>query len=70
MAGDSGGPVMALYDTSAGQVRAAGMIQALGPAALELRAVIHSRACSTNVYFTSMRTIVNSISGGSLLTGP
>jgi hypothetical protein len=70
MQGDSGGPVISIHGTS--EVYADGMIQAerndnpsncggsfTGPPA----------KCSRWVYFTSMRTIVNSISGASLVTG-
>lgn len=72
--GDSGGPVISLASTSSGQVRAAGMIQgetspfmtgaACGP-------VFDAGAneCSKTVLFSSMRTVVDSISGASLLTG-
>lgn len=73
MQGDSGGPVISLAGTSGGQVRAAGMIQvavgtlksgtACGPA------YDNDLQCSTGTLFTSMRTIVSSIDGASLLTG-
>lgn len=72
--GDSGGPVISLANTSSGQVRAAGMIQgelspfmtgsACGPVF-----DAGSNLCSKTVLFSSMRTVVNTISGASLLTG-
>ena len=72
--GDSGGPVISLAGTSSGQVRAAGMIQAVvspymtgsacGPVYDD-----GSNLCSRTVLFSSMRTVVNTISGASLLTG-
>jgi hypothetical protein len=69
MGGDSGGPVMALYNTSAGQVRAAGMIQAGTNANMNCGPSYVSAPCGIDVYFTSMRTIVDGIPGASLLTG-
>lgn len=72
--GDSGGPVISLAGTVSGQVRAAGMIQgeispfmtgsACGPVF-----DAGSNKCSKTVLFSSMRTVVNTISGASLLTG-
>jgi hypothetical protein len=72
--GDSGGPVISLASTSSGQVRAAGMIQGFLGSGMTGSACgpvydAGSNKCSTNVLFSSMRTIVNSISGASLLTG-
>lgn len=74
MQGDSGGPVISLTNTSSGQVRAAGMIQGFTGTGMTGSACgpaydYGSNLCSTNVLFSSMRTVVNSISGGSLLTG-
>jgi hypothetical protein len=70
MGGDSGGPVMSLANTSSGQVRAAGMIQAgNNDASTNCGASYLHVACGPDVYFTSMVTIVNSISGASLITG-
>jgi hypothetical protein len=66
MGGDSGGPVMSLNNTSAGQVRAAGMIQAQGSAAASCPQARDQFPCSKTVYFTSMRTIVGSIPGATL----
>jgi hypothetical protein len=68
MAGDSGGPVMSLANTSSGQVRAAGMIQGGNSSAIDCGASYTSGPCSSNVYFSSMRTIVDSIPGASLYT--
>jgi hypothetical protein len=68
MAGDSGGPVMSLANTSSGQVRAAGMIQGGDSSPIDCGASYTPGACSSNVYFSSMRTIVNSIPGASLYT--
>jgi hypothetical protein len=72
--GDSGGPVISLTNTSSGQVRAAGMIQgivspfmtgsACGPVYDD-----GGNECSKTVLFSSMRTIINNLSGASLLTG-
>ena len=72
--GDSGGPVISLTNTSSGQVRAAGMIQgivspfmtgsACGPVYDD-----GGNECSRTVLFSSMRTIINNLSGASLLTG-
>ena len=71
--GDSGGPV--IVPLSGGtQVRAAGMIQAYagtyttGSGCGPVRFAGNNR-CSPGVLFTSFRTIVNGISGGSLVTG-
>ncbi|HET7017331.1 MAG TPA: hypothetical protein VFI65_25645 [Streptosporangiaceae bacterium] len=77
MAGDSGGPVISLAGTSSGQVRAAGMIQRLiGPQFSGAQACgpafdygpNNANLCGGTVLFTSMRTIVSSLSGASLLT--
>jgi hypothetical protein len=73
--GDSGGPVISLAGTSSGQVRAAGMIQGFFTSGSMTGAACGpvydagANRCSTNVLFSSMRTVVNSISGASLLTG-
>lgn len=72
--GDSGGPVISLAGTSSGQVRAAGMIQGFLGSGMTGSACgpvfdAGSNKCSTNVLFSSMRTVVNSITGASLLTG-
>ena len=69
MEGDSGGPVMSLANTSSGQVRAAGMIQGGDVISINCGASYFALACSSDVYFSSMRSIVNSISGASLRTG-
>jgi hypothetical protein len=69
MEGDSGGPVMSLNNTSSGQVRAAGMIQAGGDELTDCGASYFAAPCFSDVLFTSMVTIVNSISGASLRTG-
>jgi len=70
MKGDSGGPVMSLVNTSSGQVRAAGMIQGGTPVPINCGAAyLPNQPCSSNVLFSSMRTIVNSIPGASLYTG-
>lgn len=69
MEGDSGGPVMSLVNTSSGQVRAAGMIQGGDVVSINCGASYFAAPCSSDVYFSSMRTIVNSISGASLRTG-
>lgn len=71
--GDSGGPVISLASTSSGQVRAAGMIQGFlgsGSTGAACGPVFDagSNKCTTNVLFSSMRTVVNSISGASLRT--
>jgi hypothetical protein len=68
MAGDSGGPVMSLANTSSGQVRAAGMIQATDVSSINCGAAYLPAACGSDVYFSSMRTIVNSIPGATLRT--
>jgi hypothetical protein len=78
MQGDSGGPVISLANTiTNGQVRAAGMIQAseglmftngsCGPA-FTYGPSSKPNLCSATVLFSSMRTIVSSLSGASLLT--
>jgi hypothetical protein len=71
--GDSGGPVISLAGTVDGQVRAAGMIQGLigGTTGAACGRVFDGggNLCSATVLFSSMRTIVNSISGATLLTG-
>jgi hypothetical protein len=69
MEGDSGGPVMALYSVGKGQVRAAGMIQAGSSSPSSCPAAFLPAPCFQYVYFTSMRTVVDSISGASLSTG-
>ena len=69
MEGDSGGPVMSLANTSSGQVRAAGMIQGGDVISINCGASYIAAPCGSDVYFSSMRTIVNSISGASLRTG-
>jgi hypothetical protein len=75
--GDSGGPVISLAGTSSGQVRAAGMIQAVGGtthsgtscgSVFSYGPSNHPNLCSATVLFSSMRTIVNHLSGASLLT--
>lgn len=72
--GDSGGPVISLANTSAGQVRAAGMIQGFLGAGMTGAACgpvfdAGNNKCTANVLFSSMRTVVNSTPGASLLTG-
>jgi hypothetical protein len=72
--GDSGGPVIDLANTSSGQVRATGMIQgwrgsSSTGSACGAVAVAGSNHCSADVLFSSMRTIVNNLSGASLVTG-
>lgn len=72
--GDSGGPVISLASTSSGQVRAAGMIQGFlgsGSTGAACGPVFDAggNLCSTNVLFSSMRTVVNNITGASLRTG-
>jgi hypothetical protein len=72
--GDSGGPVISLTGTSSGQVRAAGMIQGFlgsGTTGSACGPVFDAGAniCTSNVLFSSMRTVVNSIGGASLRTG-
>ncbi len=78
MAGDSGGPVISLAGLPSGDVWAVGMIQAAtgtllsgsakcGPA-FDYGPSSEPNQCSATVLFTSMRTIVNSLSGASLLT--
>jgi hypothetical protein len=74
MMGDSGGPVIDLWNTSTGQVRAAGMIQgsdgtymtgsACGPAY-----DYGTNECFQDVFFSPMYEVVNSIPGASLLIG-
>jgi hypothetical protein len=81
--GDSGGPVISLAGTASGQVRAAGMIQAaLGPPvgpplltgasgcgpAFTYSLGSQQAQCGTTIAFSSMRTIVGSLPGASLLT--
>jgi hypothetical protein len=71
--GDSGGPVIVPLSNGT-QVRAAGMIQAYsgsyttGSGCGPVRFAGANR-CSPGVLFTSFRTIVNGISGASLVTG-
>ena len=72
--GDSGGPVISLANTQSGQVRAAGMIQGIESPFMTGSACgpvfdAGSNLCSKKVLFSSMRTIVNNLSGASLLTG-
>lgn len=71
MQGDSGGPVISLQSTSSGQVRAAGMIQAyfhtFGSGSACGGAHDSNNSCGSDVMFTSMRNIANSV-GGSLVT--
>jgi hypothetical protein len=73
--GDSGGPVISLTATGSGQVRAAGMIQGFFTAGSMTGAACGpvfdagGNQCSTNVLFSSMRTVVNTIGGASLHTG-
>jgi hypothetical protein len=65
--GDSGGPVMSLNNTSSGQVRAVGMIQAGNNAVSCPSGSTHDPVnCWNMVYFTSIVTIINSIPGASL----
>lgn len=70
--GDSGGPVISLTNTGANQVRAAGMIQGLigGTTGAACGPVFDGggNLCSATVLFSSMRVIVNSIAGATLLT--
>lgn len=68
--GDSGGPVLMTAGT--GKVKAVGMIQAINttPAYRTNPARwFTSGYCSVQVYFTSMRTIVNTLPNASLVTG-
>ena len=70
--GDSGGPVISLANTSSGQVRASGMIQGFlgtGSTGSACGPVYDagSNRCTANVLFSSMRTVINNISGASLL---
>lgn len=69
MHGDSGGPVMSLVNTSTGQVRAAGMIQAESNDSNNCPPSYTPDPCGQTVLFSSMRTVVNNIPGGSLHTG-
>jgi hypothetical protein len=66
--GDSGGPV--LTTAGDGKVRAAGMIQAVDHYVSNCGSVHDGggNKCGTGVLFTSMRTIVHGIPGGSLVT--
>jgi hypothetical protein len=71
--GDSGGPVISLTNTSSGQVRAAGMMQAWIGREMTGSACgpvydAGNNVCTSAVLFSSMRTIVNNIPGASLLT--
>jgi hypothetical protein len=71
--GDSGGPVISLASTSSGQVRAAGMIQGIVSPFLTGSACgpvydAGTNECSRTVLFSSMRTVVDNITGASLLT--
>jgi hypothetical protein len=65
--GDSGGPVLAT--AGPGLVHADGMIQAWVYQLSNCGSVHDPGICGNGVLFTSMRTIVNSISGASLRTG-
>jgi hypothetical protein len=72
--GDSGGPVISLASTSSGQVRAAGMIQGIVSPFMTGSACgpvydAGTNECSKTVLFSSMRTVVNNITGASLLIG-
>lgn len=71
MQGDSGGPVLFPTGATTGQVEAVGMIQAVNQYVSNCGSAYDggSNKCGTGVFFTSMRTIVNSISGASLVTG-
>jgi hypothetical protein len=69
--GDSGGPVV--VNVASGEVGAAGMIQGFLGAGMTGSACapaydLGSNKCSTNVEFTSMRGIVQDVTGGSLVT--
>lgn len=65
--GDSGGPVFT--SRSDGRVGAVGMIQAIGTSHVTCSSIHDSgNPCSKYVLFTSMRTIVNTISGAALRT--
>jgi hypothetical protein len=68
MKGDSGGPVMLLGNGSPTLVRAAGMIQAQGDPLASCPQSFRADQCSKTVLFTSMRTIVDSVLGASLVT--
>jgi len=65
--GDSGGPVLVPYigGTSVG---AAGMMEAISDL-VGCPATAFAAPCGRTVYFSSMRTIVNTLSGASLVTG-
>jgi hypothetical protein len=65
--GDSGGPVITLANVSAGQVRAAGMIQAGSGDHACIESYLPGD-CYSTVFFTSERTIVASTSGLTLDT--
>jgi len=66
--GDSGGPVITL--AGAGRVSAAGMIQAVNLVVANCGPVRDpGNTCGRGVLFSSMRTVVNNISGASLVTG-
>jgi hypothetical protein len=71
--GDSGGPV--LVTAGSGKVHAVGMAQAgtndiPGPSGVCPAGSVHTATvCFTDVYFTSMRVIVSTISGATLVTG-
>ena len=70
--GDSGGPVV--VNVASGEVGAAGMIQGflgngMTGSACAPAYDLGTNECSTNVEFTSMRGIVEDVTGGSLVTG-
>lgn len=68
MQGDSGGPVITLAGT--GRVHAVGMDQGhdLGVSSCGSAHDAGSNTCGRGIFFTSMRTIINSMSGSSLVT--
>ncbi len=70
MAGDSGGPVITLTGASSGEVRAAGMIQAMGNPLSSCPSNVYASGnpCSLTVFFSSMRTIVKYTPGLTLVT--
>jgi hypothetical protein len=65
--GDSGGPVLVPY-TGGTSVGTAGMIQGINDLVGCPRPRSRPR-CGRTVYFSSMRTIVNPLSGASLVIG-
>ncbi len=62
--GDSGGPVLVSASSSA--IRAVGMIQA-GSVTAACGSVRVATTCYKTIYFTSMRTVVSTIAGASLV---